>query len=313
MYRVLTCLVIEHDWRLVVLAGAICWFASAVAISLFHRARASHGRTRAIWVCLDAAVGGCGIWATHFVAMLAYDPGAGAGYSIPITLLSLLFAVAIVAIGLCVALSSARRSVVAIGGAVIGAGVAAMHYTGMLALELPAYIVWAPGIVAASIVFGSVFAALAMLVAARRDNSVHTVVATGLLTVAIVSHHFTAMGAVTLIPDPTLGSDALTISPVALSFLTAVGAFAILGISLLAAMFDRRAKGELHAAEDPARFRHHKHVAGTLHVRCGGPHPPVQPALRRTHGSDRHAASRPLADRRSAGSESGRRMGRRSR
>jgi len=94
MYRVLTCLVTEHDWRLVVLAGAICAFASAVAISLFHRARASHGRTRAIWVCLDAAVGGCGIWATHFVAMLAYDPGAGAGYNIPITLLSLLFAAA---------------------------------------------------------------------------------------------------------------------------------------------------------------------------------------------------------------------------
>src|SRR5215217_5037332 len=102
MYRVLTCLVTEHDWRLVVLAGAICAFASAVAISLFHRARASHGRTRAIWVCLDAIVGGCGIWATHFVAMLAYDPGAGAGYSIPVTLLSLLFAVCIVAIGLCV-------------------------------------------------------------------------------------------------------------------------------------------------------------------------------------------------------------------
>ena len=109
MYRVLNCLVTEHDWRLVVLAGAICSFASAVAISLFHRARASHGRTRAIWICLDATVGGCGIWATHFVAMLAYDPGAGAGYSIPVTLLSLLFAVCIVAIGLCVALSSARR------------------------------------------------------------------------------------------------------------------------------------------------------------------------------------------------------------
>lgn len=247
MYRVLTCLVTEHDWRLVVLAGAICWFASAVAISLFHRARASNGKTRAIWVCLDAAVGGCGIWATHFVAMLAYDPGAGAGYNIPVTLLSLLFAVAIVAVGLCVALLSAHRSVVALGGAIIGAGVAAMHYTGMFAMELPAYIVWAPGIVAASIVLGSVFAALAMLVAAHRDDTVYTVVATGLLTVAVVSHHFTAMGAVTLIPDPTLGSDALTISPTALSFLTSVGAFAILGISLLAAMFDRRAKGELHS------------------------------------------------------------------
>src|SRR4029077_18718482 len=72
-------------------------------------------------------------------------------------------------------------------------------------------------------------------------------VATGLLTIAVVSHHFRAIGAVRLIPDPTLGSDALTVSPAALSFLTSVGAFAILGISLLAAMFDRRAKGELHA------------------------------------------------------------------
>jgi diguanylate cyclase (GGDEF)-like protein len=247
MYRVLTCLTTEHDWRLVVLAGTICWLASAVAISLFHRARASGGRTRAVWICLDAAVGGCGIWATHFVAMLAYDPGAGAGYSIPITLLSLVFAIAIVALGLCIALSSARQSVVALGGAVIGGGVAAMHYTGMAALELPAFIVWSPGIVVTSIVLGSLFAAAALLVAVRRDNVVYTVAATGLLTVAIVSHHFTAMGAVTLIPDPTLGSDGLsTISPTALSFLTAVAAVAILGLSLLAAMIDRRAKGELH-------------------------------------------------------------------
>ncbi|NOJ41272.1 EAL domain-containing protein [Bradyrhizobium australiense] len=246
MYRVLTCLTSEHDWRLVVLAGTICWLASAVAISLFHRARASRGRTRAIWISLDATIGGCGIWATHFVAMLAYDPGAGAGYSIPVTLLSLVFAIGIVAVGLCTALSSARWPVVAIGGAVIGAGVAAMHYTGMAALELPAFIVWSPGIVAASIVFGSVFAAMALLVAVRRDDPAHTLGATGLLTVAIVSHHFTAMGAVTLIPDPTLGTDGLSISPTALSFLTAVAAFAILGLSLLAAMIDRRAKGELH-------------------------------------------------------------------
>jgi diguanylate cyclase (GGDEF)-like protein len=54
------------------------------------------------------------------------------------------------------------------------------------------------------------------------------------------------MGAITLVPDPTLGSDGPTVSPAALSFLTSIGAFAILGISMLAAVFDRRAKGELH-------------------------------------------------------------------
>src|SRR3954451_22605919 len=147
MYQVLNCLVTEHDWRLVVLAGAICSFASTVAISLFHRARASQGRTRVIWVCLDAAVGGCGIWATHFVAMLAYDRGAGAAYNIPVTVVSLIFAVTIAAVGLSIALLNDRRATVAIGGAVVGMGVAAMHYTGMMALELPARIVWSPGIV----------------------------------------------------------------------------------------------------------------------------------------------------------------------
>ena len=247
MYRVLTCLTTEHDWRLVVLAGTICWFASAVAVSLFHRARASQGRARATWVALDAAVGGCGIWATHFVAMLAYDPGAGAGYSIPVTLLSLVFAISIVALGLCIALASPRQWVIALGGAVIGGGVAAMHYTGMAALELPAFIVWSSGLVVTSIVFGSVFAAIALLIASRRDNPAYTLAATGLLTIAIVSHHFTAMGAITLIPDPTLGSDGLSISPTALSFLTAVAAFAVLGLSLLAAMIDRRAKGALQS------------------------------------------------------------------
>ena len=151
MYQVLNCLVTEHDLRLVVLGGIICWLSSAVAISLFHRARASQGRTRAIWVGLDATVGGCGIWATHFVAMLAYDPGSGAGYNIPVTLISLIFAVSIAAIGLSIALLNDRRSTIAMGGAVVGAGVAAMHYTGMMALELPARIVWSPGIVLASV------------------------------------------------------------------------------------------------------------------------------------------------------------------
>jgi len=246
MYRVVTCLTTEHDWRLVLLAGTICWFASAVAISLFHRARASRGRTRATWIALDAAVGGCGIWATHFVAMLAYTPGAGAGYSIPVTLLSLVFAILIVAVGLTIAVSYAHKAAIAVGGAIIGGGVAAMHYTGMAALELPAYIVWSPDLVVASIVFGSLLAAIALLVATRHDSPAYTVGATGLLTVAVVSHHFTAMGAVSLIPDTSLGSETLSISPTALSFLTAVAAFVILGLSMLAAMIDRRAKGELH-------------------------------------------------------------------
>jgi diguanylate cyclase (GGDEF)-like protein/PAS domain S-box-containing protein len=246
MYRVLTCLTVEHDLRLVALAGVICLLASAVTVSLFDRARASQGRARAAWIALDATVSGCGIWATHFIAMLAYDPGTGAGYSIRVTALSLIFAVLINGVGLGIALSSARRSAAAIGGAIVGIGVAAMHYTGMMALELPARIVWSFDIVATSVVLGSLFGALAMVIASGRDSRLRSGAATVLLTVAIVSHHFTGMGAVTLVPDPTQVFEGLNISPGVLSFLLAGMAVFLLGVSLLVASMDRRNKGALN-------------------------------------------------------------------
>jgi diguanylate cyclase (GGDEF)-like protein/PAS domain S-box-containing protein len=245
MYQVLTCLTTEHDWRLVLLAGAVCFLASTVAISLFDRARSSQGQTRVTWTALDAAVSGCGIWATHFIAVLAYDPGTGAGYSIRVTLLSLVFAVLITGVGLGIALAGERRVWAGIGGAVVGVGVAAMHYTGMMALELPARISWSPGIVIASVLFGSLFGALALIVATGRAAKYRSALAAGLLTLAVVSHHFTAMGAVSLIADPTIVFEGLSISPFMLSFLIAGSAVVILGISLSVASMDRRAESAL--------------------------------------------------------------------
>ncbi|MBR0719233.1 EAL domain-containing protein [Bradyrhizobium liaoningense] len=245
MYQVLYCLTAEHDWRLVALGGAVCLLASAAAISLFHRARAAQGHSRVAWIALDAAVSGCGIWATHFIAMLAYGPGAGAAYNIPVTILSLVFAISVTFVGLSIAVSAARRRFVALGGAIVGAGVAAMHYTGMMALEMPARIGWTGGTVAASVLFRIVLGAIALSVAARRDDIRHGLGAAGLLTLAIVSHHFTAMGAVVLTSDPTLSVSGLSIPPGALSFLTASAAVAIIAIALVAALLDRRAKGEL--------------------------------------------------------------------
>src|SRR5262249_31199044 len=61
-----------------------------------------------------------------------------------------------------------------------------------------------------------------------------------LLTLAIVSHHFTAMGAVEIIPDPTRGVSALSLSPTFLAIAVASAAIAILGMSLLSAFADRR-------------------------------------------------------------------------
>ena len=245
MYQVLFCLTDEHDWRLVALGGAVCLLASAAAISLFQRARAPHGPGRLSWIALDAAVSGCGIWATHFIAMLAYGPGGAGAYNIPVTILSLILAISVTFVGLSIAVSSSRPLWIILGGAVVGTGVAAMHYTGMAALEMPARVSWIASTVVASVLFGIVFAASALFVAARRDDLSHALTATTLLTVAIVAHHFTAMGAVLLTPDPTLAISGLSIPPASLSFLTASAAVAIIAIALVAALLDRRAKGEL--------------------------------------------------------------------
>jgi len=245
MYQVIYCLTDEHDWRLVALGGAVCLLASSAAISLFHRARATQGSGRVVWLTLDAVVAGCGIWATHFIGMLAYGPGAAGAYNVPVTLLSLIFAIAVTFVGLSVAVSTMRPSLVALGGAIVGGGVAAMHYTGMMALEIPARVSWATGTVAASILLGLVFGALALHVAGRRDSLSGALGATVLLTLAIVSHHFTAMGAVQLTPDPALAISGLSIPPTSLSVFTASAAAAIIVIALIAALLDRRAKGEL--------------------------------------------------------------------
>jgi diguanylate cyclase (GGDEF)-like protein/PAS domain S-box-containing protein len=245
MYQVLYCLTDQHDWRLVTLGGAVCLLASAAAISLFHRARAANGGARVAWIALDAAVAGCGIWATHFIAMQAYGPGAGGAYNIPVTVLSLIFAIAVTFIGLGISVSTTRGPLVALGGAVVGGGVAAMHYTGMMAFEIPAHVGWSTGAVTVSILLGIMFGSLAMLVAGRGDSVANALGATVLLTVAIVSHHFTAMGALELTPDPALVISGLSIAPASLSMLTASAAVAIIVIALAAAVLDRRAKGQL--------------------------------------------------------------------
>jgi diguanylate cyclase (GGDEF)-like protein/PAS domain S-box-containing protein len=245
MFQVYTCLTGAHDWRLVVLAGAVCFLASAVAVNLFHRAQATKGRARVVWLSLDAAAAGFGIWATHFIAILAYDPGVGAGYNLSLTILSLLIAAFITGAGLCIALRDFGRWSAAFGGAVVGCGVAAMHYTGMMALQLPGRITWSPDLVVASVAFGIVLGGLALFVAARRDDWAHTLSAAVLLTLAIVSMHFTAMGAVTFIPDPTRVIDEIVLSPDSLSLVIAAAAAIILGMCLVAALSDRHSKGKL--------------------------------------------------------------------
>lgn len=240
MFRTLMCLTTEHDWRLVLLAGLVCFVASVVAVSIFHRAIASQTRARLIWIAIAGAVFGYGVWATHFIAMLAYEPGVSSGYGIALTALSLTVAMILTSCGLAFAANDPSRWRAPIGGGIMGAGIASMHYLGMWALEVPGRVVWSLDLVAVSIVLGLLFGYVALLIAIRRSDRWGTLYAALFLTLAIVAHHFTAMGAVEIIPDPTLTPGTLSLSPAVLSLAIAGVALSVLGMSFVGVLADRR-------------------------------------------------------------------------
>jgi len=240
MFRVLTCLTTEHDLRLVVLAGVVCFLASLSAISLFNRARATRGWARFAWVAGAGIATGFGIWSTHFIAMLAYDPGTLIAYDVLLTGISLAVAVAITTGGLAVAAYGTSWRGAAVGGAIVGGGVASMHYLGMFAVQIPGHIGWAPELVVVSIMLGIILGAAGLSLAARGDDTRTTLIAAGTVTLAIVSHHFTAMGAVDITPDPTRVIEAFSLSPAALAIAIAGAAMSVLGISIVGALSDRR-------------------------------------------------------------------------
>jgi diguanylate cyclase (GGDEF)-like protein len=236
MLRVVSCLTTQHDGRLVLLAAAICFLTSLAAIILFHRASATAGRARILWLTTTGAATGYGIWATHFVAMLAYSPGLATGYDLLLTIASLFAATIVTGAGFALAATSQANWAPPAGGAIVGIGIAVMHYIGMWAFEVPGHVVWSPGLVVASIVLGIAFAVGSLYAAVSYRGSHSTLLAALLLTLAIVVHHFTAMGAAEIIPDPTIAITALSLSPHALSVAIASAAAAVLGISLVAAL-----------------------------------------------------------------------------
>src|SRR6202165_1293448 len=200
MFKIYNCIAYAHDLRLVGLAAAICILASFAAINLLHHARKSSGHMRGIWLAVSAISTGFGIWAAHFVAMLAFTPGIPSGYNVILTILSLVAAVLLTGAGLAMSLIPNWRHGPWIGGAIVAGGIAAMHYTGMAAFEIAGIILWDPVLVVASIVLGAVIGAAALPVGLHGKEEKWKIGGAVLLTLAIGSHPLTLMGAVSILP-----------------------------------------------------------------------------------------------------------------
>jgi diguanylate cyclase len=247
MLTVYSCIVHEHDLRLVGLAALICAVASFAAVTLLHHVGRSSGPMRATWLAVAAISIGVGIWATHFIAMLAFSSGVASGYNVLLTALSLIIAVSMTGIGFAVALSRTLAGSGWIGGFMVGAGIAAMHYTGMSAFEIGGRIVWNYAYVAASIALGELLGGAALFIGLHNNAIKFRLFGASLLTLAICILHFTAMAAVSIIPDPRFGVPTSALPPSWLAVAVALASFIILVVALAGVQLEMRdqRRGEL--------------------------------------------------------------------
>ena len=183
----------------IVVAMVVAYTALKLAARVAEEGRSGGGR---MWLLGGAAAMGMGIWSMHFIGMLAYSVEIPLRYGIFKTILSLIIAVITSGFALAIAsrpqLSLTRLS---LGAIVMGAGICAMHYSGMAAIQIVPIITYQPMLVLASIgiAVGASFAALWLAFKLRSGQSGYIALARGgaavIMGLAISGMHYTAMAA----------------------------------------------------------------------------------------------------------------------
>lgn len=238
--RVLDCISTDHNPALVVLAIAVALFSGFALFTILDHVKVRHGRTRIGWILVAAFTAGGGIWSTHFIAMLGFQPAAVVSYDVGLTIMSAFFAIAFA--GTAIPLLLSPNLVNALGGGLLlSAAIGSMHFIGMKALLFAGALEWHLPLVALSLCAGSLLVTAAAF-AGRRPASVGSRLAAGsLFGAAICTLHFTAMSAALLRTDPSLQIADGNLSEFLLGLSVAVVTALIVVFSLVTIMFDRRA------------------------------------------------------------------------
>ena len=236
-----------YDYRLVALSVFIAILAAYAALDLAGRVTAAQGRLRFLWLAGGAIAMGMGIWSMHYVGMLAYTLPVRVLYDWPTVLLSLLAAITAAAIALFV-VSRDKMGILSIGvgGLMMGAGIAAMHYIGMDAMRLPAMCHYSLAIVSLSVVLAVVISLVALWLTFHLRSETQSfgwrrIASTILMGAAIPVMHYTGMAAVTFIPMSSVTSLDHAVEITSLGVIGVVSvSITILAIAILTSLFDRR-------------------------------------------------------------------------
>ena len=237
----------HYDYRLVALSVLIAVLASYTALDLAGRTTAARGRVRLTWLAGGATAMGLGIWSMHYIGMLAFSLPVLVLYDWPMVLLSLMAAVFAAAVALFVVSGKKMGWPRALAGsAIMGSGIATMHYTGMAAMRLPAMCSYDLRLLILSVVLAIVISLVALWLTFRfrEDTKAFAwwkAASAIVMGAAIPVMHYTGMAAARFTPSTVVPNTthAVSTSTLGITGVTAV-TLLVLCVAVLTSAVDRR-------------------------------------------------------------------------
>jgi diguanylate cyclase (GGDEF)-like protein/PAS domain S-box-containing protein len=230
----------HYDPLLVMLSLAVAIFASYAALLVSQHLTTAHGMTRrAMWLGAGGMCLGLGIWAMHFVGMLAFTLPCASSYDAWLTFLSTIPGMLASTLALQVISQgppSPRRLWSA--GALLGAGIGAMHYTGMAAMQFSGMIHYDLRLFLLSIVVAAALATLALWLKFRLARTpLWSAVVMGL---AVAGMHYTAMAAAYFVRDERAPNGTAHVSPSVLAASVLVFTSLLIVVTIIATYVGKR-------------------------------------------------------------------------
>ncbi|KPA98348.1 putative bifunctional diguanylate cyclase/phosphodiesterase [Pseudomonas asplenii] len=239
----------SHDPLLVMLAYLVACAAGFATLDMAERVgHVEKPAQQRLWRWVGACCLAGGIWAMHFIAMLAFRTPIAVSYDLPTTMVSLLIALFASFLAMhTLGRAELRPSQTVRAALSMGLGIAAMHYVGMSALRSTAQQYYQPGLVGLSVLI-AIGASLAALLLARHFRTgsgiFHQLLkysASMVMGAAIVSMHFTGMWALRLVvPEGDVLGAAVQNNHLQLGMTIALITLLIIGSSISAALSDKK-------------------------------------------------------------------------
>lgn len=221
-----------------------------MALSISGRIVAARtGRSRRAWISAGAVVMGDGIWAMHFVAMLAFSLPCGVDYSPIGTILSVIPGVLACGVALLVMSQNQRPGLarLSVGAVLMGAGIGTMHYSGTAAMEPQALLRYDPVWAIVSIFTAVALALISLSIRFRfmrpqSSSALATFIAAVAMGCAVAGMHYTAMRASLFFPLSDTPKLLMTVAPLPLAVVITSFTILIASITLVASFAGRQAE-----------------------------------------------------------------------